>query len=194
MLGYAKGKFGPDDRIEWKQADMTALPFSDGEFDLVVSQFGLMFPPDKPAAMRGALRVLKPGGNFLFSVWDEIENVDFGAIARRTILSYFETNPPTFYDVPFGMYDTAHVRAMLEEAGFKHIETTLLRFPCITATALDAARGFVEGNPILMPIQERVTADVPTIEAAIAREIASQYGDNLATAKMAAHIWSATHP
>src|SRR5262245_4443413 len=31
--------------IEWRQADATALPFGDGEFDVVVCQMALMFMP-----------------------------------------------------------------------------------------------------------------------------------------------------
>ena len=38
--------------VEWRQADAMRLPFSDGLFDAVVCQFGVMFLPDKVAAFR----------------------------------------------------------------------------------------------------------------------------------------------
>ncbi|MBL0214440.1 MAG: class I SAM-dependent methyltransferase, partial [Myxococcales bacterium] len=41
-----------DPRVTWSAADAQALPFGDGEFDAVVCQFGLMFVPDKPRAVR----------------------------------------------------------------------------------------------------------------------------------------------
>src|SRR5689334_15329638 len=60
MLSYAAAKFGPDDSVEWRQADATALPFADSSFEAVVCQFGLMFFPDKLAALREVRRVLAP--------------------------------------------------------------------------------------------------------------------------------------
>ena len=73
MLDYAAARQAPDSRITWRQADALALPFEDAAFDLVCCQFGAMFFPDRVAAYREARRVLKPGGHFLFNVWDRIE-------------------------------------------------------------------------------------------------------------------------
>jgi ubiquinone/menaquinone biosynthesis C-methylase UbiE len=48
--------------LEWRQADAEALPFSDGEFDVVTSSFGAMFAPDHRAVADELLRVCRPGG------------------------------------------------------------------------------------------------------------------------------------
>ena len=45
MLDQAAGTQHPRDRITWRQADALALPFGDGEFDVVTCQFGVMFFP-----------------------------------------------------------------------------------------------------------------------------------------------------
>jgi len=55
--------------IAWDVADAEALPYKDGEFDAVVSQFGHMFAPRPEIAVREMLRVLKPGGTIAFSTW-----------------------------------------------------------------------------------------------------------------------------
>jgi SAM-dependent methyltransferase len=55
--------------ISWQEADVEALPFPDGSFDAVVSQFGHMFAPRPLVAAREMLRVLKPGGTIAFSTW-----------------------------------------------------------------------------------------------------------------------------
>lgn len=55
--------------ITWKEGDAEALPFADGEFDVVVSQFGHMFAPRAEVATREMLRVLKPGGTIAFCTW-----------------------------------------------------------------------------------------------------------------------------
>jgi ubiquinone/menaquinone biosynthesis C-methylase UbiE len=49
-------------RLEWREADAEALPFDDGEFDVVTSCFGAMFAPDHRAAAKELVRVCRPGG------------------------------------------------------------------------------------------------------------------------------------
>src|SRR5206468_652809 len=50
------------DDITWKQGDVEDLPFRDGEFDVVLSQFAHIFAPRPEVAIGQMLRVLKPGG------------------------------------------------------------------------------------------------------------------------------------
>jgi ubiquinone/menaquinone biosynthesis C-methylase UbiE len=74
MLDRAQSHPGSE-RVKWLQADALALPFGDCSFDAIVCQFGVMFFADKQAAFREALRVLKPGGRFLFEVWGRREEI-----------------------------------------------------------------------------------------------------------------------
>jgi SAM-dependent methyltransferase len=55
--------------IDFREGDVEALPFGDGEFDVVLSQFGHMFAPRPDVAIREMLRVLKPGGTIAFATW-----------------------------------------------------------------------------------------------------------------------------
>ena len=96
MLDYAASRQAPGNRIEWRQADALALPFEDGVFDLVCCQFGAMFFPDRRAAYREARRVLKPGGRFLFSVWDRIEENVFADDVTNALARMFPNDPPRF--------------------------------------------------------------------------------------------------
>jgi ubiquinone/menaquinone biosynthesis C-methylase UbiE len=48
--------------LEWVEADAAALPFADGEFDVVTSSFGAIFAPDRRAVAGEILRVCRPGG------------------------------------------------------------------------------------------------------------------------------------
>ncbi|MGH3057038.1 MAG: class I SAM-dependent methyltransferase [Gaiellaceae bacterium] len=50
-------------RLEWVEADAEALPFGDGEFDVVTSSFGAMLAPDHQAVADELLRVCRPGGS-----------------------------------------------------------------------------------------------------------------------------------
>jgi ubiquinone/menaquinone biosynthesis C-methylase UbiE len=48
--------------LEWVEADAEALPFGDGEFDVVTSSFGAMIAPNHQAVADELIRVCRPGG------------------------------------------------------------------------------------------------------------------------------------
>lgn len=192
MLGYAKTKFSSEDAIEWKQADATELPFPDQSFDSVVCQFGLMFFPDKERAVRETLRVLKPGGSLIFSVWDAIEHNDLPHIAHGIISKFFEDNPPDFYDIPFSVNDPEVIKSLVSAAGFRQIQVSVLPLEAISSSAHEAAKGLVHGNPVITAIKERDESSIPEIEAAVAAAIAAQCGDRPVRGRMQALICSAS--
>lgn len=57
------------DDIAWREGDVEALPFRDGEFDAILSQFAHMFAPRPEIAVQEMLRVLKSGGVLAFHTW-----------------------------------------------------------------------------------------------------------------------------
>lgn len=190
MLAFAQGKFSASENLEWQDADAEALPFDEGSFDAVVCQFGLMFVPNKELVMRECYRILSSGGVFLFNVWDSIERNPFGQIAHRTIASFFEHDPPSFYELPFGFYDADLIRGLLERAGFKAIEATLVKLPCLSPSAAEFAIGLVRGNPVSTAIQER-GVEIDDVIRAVTREIAQRYGAAPVESTMQAFVWRA---
>jgi SAM-dependent methyltransferase len=70
MLTVA-GRLRPD--IDWRQGDVTALPFEDDTFDVVLCQSGLMFFPDATAALAVMERVAAPGGTVGVQVFARLE-------------------------------------------------------------------------------------------------------------------------
>ena len=69
MLKFARGKVERHENIEFQTANAMHLPFDDSVFDAVVSQFSIMFFPDKLTSLKEAARVLKPNGEFLFIIF-----------------------------------------------------------------------------------------------------------------------------
>lgn len=55
--------------IRFQIADAEALPFEDGEFDAVVSTFGVMFTPDQQQAANELARVCRRGGKIGLANW-----------------------------------------------------------------------------------------------------------------------------
>jgi ubiquinone/menaquinone biosynthesis C-methylase UbiE len=177
MFQHAAAKFAEGDAVEWRQADACALPFGDGMFDAVVCQFGIMFVPDKALAAREARRVLKPGGVFLFNVWDAIGHNELCQIAHETIAGYFDKDPPAFYQVPFGYHDLDEIRRVLAEAGFEDVRIEVVDKLSGASRADDTAIGLVQGNPVSMAIAERDPTLLPVITNAIAAALKSRFGE-----------------
>jgi len=55
--------------LEWREADAEALPFADGEFDVVLSCVGVMFAPHHQASASELVRVCRPGGTIGLISW-----------------------------------------------------------------------------------------------------------------------------
>jgi ubiquinone/menaquinone biosynthesis C-methylase UbiE len=99
MLDQARLQPGAG-RVRWQREDASSLSFPDGGFDAVLCQFGVMFFPDRPRALREAFRVLKPGGRFIFNLWDRIERNPLPDIVQRTVAALFPDAPPRSNLVP----------------------------------------------------------------------------------------------
>jgi ubiquinone/menaquinone biosynthesis C-methylase UbiE len=71
--------------IEFQEADVEALPFSDGSFDVVLSSFGVMFAPDHRRAAAEMLRVCRPGGKIGLANWTPPGFIGrlFGVVGRH---------------------------------------------------------------------------------------------------------------
>ncbi len=65
MMSLAQAKPGAA-TIRFFQADALRLPLQDNHFDVVVSAFLMRNLPDPAAAVREQVRLLKPGGRFVF--------------------------------------------------------------------------------------------------------------------------------
>jgi ubiquinone/menaquinone biosynthesis C-methylase UbiE len=189
MLDVAHASLADDDRIVWQQADAQALPFDDESFDAVVCQFGVMFFPDRVAAYREVARVLKPGGRFLFNVWERIEANELAQAVVEALEARFPENPPGFMRrVPHGYADPERIRADLAAAGFRDIAIEALEKRNGAATALDAATAFCQGTPVRSEIEEREAADLMEATAAAAEALKERFGSGMIEKRINAFV------
>ncbi len=100
-------KVGLTDLVDFRQGDATALPFADGEFDVVWTEHVAMNIPDKPRLYKEMYRVLKPGGTL--AVYDVLA----GPTGPVLFPVPWARTPDTSFLVQPG-----ELRRLLEDAGF----------------------------------------------------------------------------
>ena len=89
--------------LEFREADVEALPFEDGVFDAVICNFGLGHFPSAERAITECVRVLASGGRLAVSWWDEpsrqrIQGLFIDALAetRASAPTSIPAGPPMF--------------------------------------------------------------------------------------------------
>ena len=156
MLDYAANKLRAMPGIAWQEADATQLPFASGRFGAAVCAFGIMFFPDKRAALSEARRVLKKGARLLFNVWDGLAANPHGRANARVMDALFPGDTEMqFAKVPYGFNDAAVLRELLENAGFTAplFEKVTLQVHC--ASAREWATGQMRGTPRGALVEQR---------------------------------------
>lgn len=192
MLDRAAARQGADSRITWQQADALQLPFADHSFDVVCCQFGAMFFPDRVAGYKEARRVLKPGGLFVFNVWDRIEANDFALIVTDAAAAELPNDPPRFLArTPHGYHDAAKIEADLKAAGFTKIEVETVTKTATAKSPRDPAIGFAKGSPLRTEIEARDASKIEPIIDRAGAVIAKKYGKGPVTSKIQALVATA---
>ena len=178
--------------VTWETANACALPYGDESFDVVVCQLGAMFFTPKRDAFADAARVLRPGGRFLFSVWDRIEENDFGAAVAAALPRVFPRDPPGFLEhVPYSYHDAAVIEADLRAGGFPPpylLERVERRSLAASAGAVAAA--FCAGTPLRDQIEARGPGCLEAAIDGVTSELEARFGTANLDGRMSALVVS----
>ena len=174
MLDRGSRKFKPGETVTLEPADATALSFADGTFDAMVCQFGVMFFPDKEKAYREARRVLRPGGRYVFGVWDTVDHNPCARILADAIRAAFDADPPQFLRVPFGYAAIDPIKASVLAAGFAGLRVDVVRAEGAIADFDAFAAGLIRGSPLVEQIQSR-GQDPEKLVATVARSLRDEF-------------------
>ncbi len=194
MLDFAKAKHTDLPSVAFEVADALSLSFDDHAFDAVICQFGIMFFPDKHQGLAEMTRTLKPGGVLAFNVWDSLENNQSASIAHQTIASFFENDPPQFLTTPFGFYDVDHIKSLITKTGLKDIASHTVSELIEVHDAALIAKGYVEGNPGVLEINERATVAASEVTKATAAALEQACGSPPFKTALQEIVFTATKP
>jgi SAM-dependent methyltransferase len=124
--------------VATRTMDGEVLEVEPGSFDAAISRLGLMYMPDKNAALEDARAALRPGGRYAAIVFAEAERNGFfsGPVAivrRRAQL------PPPAPGLP-GPFSCVALGELLEAAGYREVEVRRVEAPLRMASAAECAR------------------------------------------------------
>ena len=192
MLTRAMARQPGNGRIEWKQADATALPFADQSFDAVACQFGVMFFPDRVQGYKEARRVLKPGGRFCFNVWDRIAQNEFADAVTQALAGLFPQDPPHFLArTPHGYHDVDRIRDDLNAAGFTNISIDAVADTSKACSPRDPAIAYCQGTPLRNEIETRDASGLAEATEQAAEALAHRFGNGAIEGRIAAFVITA---
>lgn len=176
MLDEARARSGPID-VTWQQADAHHLEFADDAFDVVVTQFGVMFF-ERAAAYAEVRRVLRPGGAYAFNVWGGLADNEVPAVVAEAVAALAAEDPPDFFGrTPYGYFDHARIVADLAAAGFDaEVEDC---DGTNRATARDAAIALCQGTPLRSEIEAHPGLDLAAATDAATEALERRFGDGV---------------
>jgi SAM-dependent methyltransferase len=191
MLDHA-ASVRADENVDWRQADAIALPFEEETFDAVVCQFGVMFYPDRAKAYAEALRVLKPGGRFLFSTWDHIGVNEFADTVTGSLAGVFPDDPPMFLArTPHGYSDTGEIALDLRKACFAASpDVVTIAARSMASDPSIPAIAYCEGTPLRNEIESRDNSLLKHATDVATAAISQRFGSGAVDGKMQAHVVS----
>ena len=121
MLALARQRAGERGlgNVTFEQSDAQLHDF-DGNFDGVMSRFGVMFFDDPVAAFSNLRTALRPGGRIAFACWQEPLKNDWLMVPAATMLEFvpMPEMPAPGAPGPFGLADADRTRSILTDAGW----------------------------------------------------------------------------
>lgn len=206
----ALGRVGPDGRVvgldlnegmlavaaraepgvEWQRGDAASLPFEDACFDVVASQFALMYFPDRVTSLREMWRILAPGGRLATATWAAIDRAPGYEILVEVAARRCGREAAGVLAAPFVLGDQDELAGLFVSSGITNAEVRLhegsIRFPSVH----EFVRVEVKGSPLADMVKDDVMQALAAESEAALAEFVEPSGEIVMP--MDAHIVTAS--
>ena len=163
LLGVARQQAAARDLdVTFACGDAAALPMADGEADVVLSVFSVIYAPDPRPAAAEMARVTSFGGRIVFSAWIPSGPISEAMSAAGEAVRNALDDPPTA--PPFPWHELDGLTELLGPHGFKvTIDEKRLAFTAPSPRAyvdeLDCHPATIAGEAVLGPRESQVLRD-----------------------------------
>ncbi|YCI06300.1 class I SAM-dependent methyltransferase (plasmid) [Ensifer sp. D2-11] len=134
-------------KIEWHEASVLQMPFSDGTFDVILCQLGLQFFPDRARALAEMFRVLIPGGRLALSVFTAIERTPMAHALADALDRHLGPDASSIKRSEHALSDGHLLENLVSSAGFRDVTVTSLALTIRFPSARDYVRLQLSATP-----------------------------------------------
>jgi SAM-dependent methyltransferase len=183
--------------VIFERGDAQVHDLPDGEFDAVVSRFGVMFFDDPHAAFANLARALRPGGRLVFACWEELAANEWLMVPVTAALT--QVPMPDLGELagpgPFSLAKPDDVRSILEGAGLPGANIEDFHCPMPMGTSIDDTVTFMQGTDMAAMLMGDVADHVAAAAwDAVGSALAPHAGSDGVVLDGAAWIVTATKP
>lgn len=180
--------------IQWRLGVAEALPYEDDSFEAVVSQFGLMFFPDRSAALREMIRVVTPGGRIAVAVWESLEKSEAYPIEVALLERIAGSQAADALRAPFVLGDRSELVKLFQGAGMESVKATThrgtARFPSVRTMVEADLRGWLPVMGVVLD-EEQIQRVLEEADRALSHYVTAE---GTVEFESPAHIVSGTKP
>jgi SAM-dependent methyltransferase len=126
MLATARTRAADVPNVTFNQGDAQVHPFDEGEFDIAISRFGVMFFADPVAAFTNIHGALTPQGRLAFLCMTALDGTDLGQVFD-SMNDYLPRPTGSDGTGPTSFADPDRSKKVLTEAGFHDITATYVQ-------------------------------------------------------------------
>ncbi|MEJ5250521.1 MAG: class I SAM-dependent methyltransferase [Chthonomonadetes bacterium] len=123
-----------------REGDLEDLPFADASFDAVTAVNSIFYAEDMTAAARELIRVVRPGGRVVVTVWGPPERCEF-LTAVMPALAPLMPPPPPGAPPPGTLSKPGALAAFLKGAGLRVVEEGEVACPFVFPSTEASWRG-----------------------------------------------------
>jgi SAM-dependent methyltransferase len=151
------------------RGDAQACPLRRSTFDVVISNFGVMFFDDPRAAFAGLSAAMRPHGRLVFLCWqDEMENEVF-AIPLRAFGAHAQLPGPSAGDL---FLDPLQIAELLSGSGWGDVRVGSINEPAWIGSDVKDVMDYICGMPVIRTLAANLD---PVLTAQVLAAIEEQY-------------------